>query len=257
MKTERVNVLGVGVDAVDQAATLDQIGEHIRDRTPGYIVLAPAHNVIAARDDPALRAIFGRSALTVPDGMGVVWFLRASGAKAVGRVYGPDLLLAACERGLPLEWRHYFLGGSPGLAERLADGLASKRQGLRVVGAYAPPFEAMTQQQTDQMLRQIEQAQADIVWVGLGSPKQERWMAEFRERLSAPVLIGVGAAFDFLTDAKRQAPRWVQRIGMEWLFRLLNEPRRLWRRYIHYPRFVLLAMGQLLGMLRFPLSEDH
>ena len=253
----RQSVLGVGVDAVDLDATLSAIGEAITAQSSAYIVLAPAHNVLAAHDDAELRAIFTRSALTVPDGMGVLWFLRLNGHDQANRVYGPDLLLAACERGLAAGWRHYFLGGPEGRAARLADILAARYPGLRVAGSYAPPFGVTSAQETEQMLKDIEQSDPDIIWVALGSPKQERWMAAFRQRLSTPMLVGVGAVFDFLTGAKPQAPRGVQRMGLEWLFRLLSEPRRLWRRYAQYPRFVLLALGQLLGILRFPLSEDE
>lgn len=256
MNSKRVSVLGVGLDAIDLATTLKHIEQRIQNREPGYVVLAPAHNVLAAYEDAGLWAIFQRSALTVPDGMGVVWFLRLAGAEGVGRVYGPDLLLAACERGLQAGWRHFFLGGPPGLAERLADILRARFPGVQVAGVFAPPFGEMSETETNAMVNTIEAAKPDLLWVALGSPKQERWVADFRDRLSAPVLIGVGAAFDFLAGAKPQAPAWMQRAGLEWLFRLLSEPRRLWRRYAQYPRFALLAVGQLVGLLRFPLDQD-
>lgn len=255
MKTERVSLLGVGVDAVDMDAALAQMAEAIKQLDPGYIVLAPAHNVLAAYDDSRVNAAFAESLLTVPDGMGTVWFLRALGHKSAGRVYGPDLLQTACSAGLDAGWRHFFLGGSPLVNEELIARLSDQYPGLQVAGSAAPPFGAWSVDETRTIVTMINQAKADIVWVALGSPRQELWMAEQRDELNAPLLIGVGAAFDFLASAKAQAPRWLQRMGLEWLFRLLSEPRRLGRRYAQYPRFVWLAAGQILGLKRYPLNE--
>jgi N-acetylglucosaminyldiphosphoundecaprenol N-acetyl-beta-D-mannosaminyltransferase len=252
---KRISLLGVGVDAVDLPATVAHIAQAIQRREPGYIVLAPAHNLLAAHDDPAVNAAFAHSLLTVPDGMGTVWFLRALGHSEAGRVYGPDLLQAACAAGLGPSWRHFFFGGSPQVAELLVARLRHQHPGLRVAGIATPPFGELSAEEERTMLAMVNQANADIVWVALGSPRQERWMAAHGEDLDAPLLIGVGAAFDFLAGAKAQAPRWLQRSGLEWLFRLLSEPRRLWRRYAQYPRFVWLALGQILGFKRYPLKE--
>jgi N-acetylglucosaminyldiphosphoundecaprenol N-acetyl-beta-D-mannosaminyltransferase len=208
---------------------------------------------MACRRDAQLRAIFNRSALTVPDGMGTVWFLRALGHKA-GRVYGPDLLLAVCQHGVALGWRHFFLGGAPGVVERLIAKMITKHPDLKIAGTLSPIVGEHGESPSD-VVDVINTAQPDIVWVGLGSPKQEYWMAAHRDKLNAPVLVGVGAAFDFLSGTKPQAPAWVQRAGLEWLFRLLTEPRRLWRRYAGYPLFVLLALAQILGLARYPAEE--
>ena len=252
---ERVSLLGVGVDAVDMPHTLMIMANAIEQREPGYIVLAPAHNLLAAYDDPLVKAAFADSLLTVPDGMGTVWFLRALGHSEAGRVYGPDLLQAACAAGLAAGWRHFFLGGDPQVAEALMTRLRDQHPGLLIAGIAAPPFGEWSTDEARTIMAMINQAKADIVWVALGSPRQERWMANHRGKLKAPLLIGVGAAFDFLAGAKAQAPRWLQRIGLEWLFRLLSEPRRLWRRYAQYPRFVWLALGQILGLKRYALKE--
>ena len=251
---ERISVLGVGVHAIDLKGTLQVISDQIVKKGKGFICLAPAHNVMACHADPNLRAVFNRNLLTVPDGVGVVWLLRLLGYRA-GRVYGPDLLLAVCERGQKNGWRHFFLGGAPGVAHRLIAELQNRFPKLKVADFYSLSFEGTNANETQAMVRQINASRADIVWVGLGSPKQERWMAEFRPLLNAPLLIGVGAAFDFLSGTKPQAPVWIQRIGLEWLFRLVSEPRRLWRRYANYPLFVLLAMMQILGLKRYPLEE--
>jgi N-acetylglucosaminyldiphosphoundecaprenol N-acetyl-beta-D-mannosaminyltransferase len=253
---ERANVLGVGVNSINLEQTSLKISKFIKDHSKAYICLAPAHNVMACVDDAELRQVFNQSTLTVPDGMGVVWFLRLLGHKQVGRVYGPDLMLAACAAGVDRPWRHFFLGGAPGVGERLAAQLRERFPGLEVAGVHSPPFRSLTGEENETMVRLIEAARPDIIWVGLGSPKQERWMAAFRPVLSAAVLVGVGAAFDFLSGAKPQAPRWIQRIGMEWMFRLLSEPRRLWRRYAQYPRFIWLALGQLSGLKRYSMEEN-
>lgn len=244
------NLLGINVDAVDLQSTIEVIGACLQERRRAYICLAPAHNLMAARADPKLRAVFNRSSLVLPDGMGTVWFLRLLGHKA-GRVYGPDLLLAACGRGLEFGWRHFFLGGLPEVSEKLVTTLKVDFPGLQVAGLFSPPFRKMDENEAADMVNGINESHPDIVWVGLGSPKQEFWMAEFRERLQASVLVGVGAAFDFLAGAKPQAPKWVQRAGLEWLFRLFTEPRRLWRRYANYPFFVILAAAQILGLSRY------
>jgi N-acetylglucosaminyldiphosphoundecaprenol N-acetyl-beta-D-mannosaminyltransferase len=253
IKGNKAQLLGVGVQAIDLKGTIKEVENCISGPAKDYICLAPAHNLMACREDPNLRAIFNRSALTLPDGMGTVWFLRLLGHSA-GRVYGPDLLQAACRAGLDAGWRHFFLGGTPQVAEALVDRLRAEHPGLQVAGVATPPFGEMSAAEERTMVAMINQAKADIVWVALGSPRQERWMAKHRGDLDAPLLIGVGAAFDFLAGAKAQAPRWLQRIGLEWLFRLLSEPRRLWRRYAQYPRFVWLALGQILGLKRYPLK---
>lgn len=250
-----VSLLGVGVDVVDLPECLRIVGEWITARRPAYICLAPAHNLMACRADPKLRQVFNRATLVVPDGMGTVWFLRLLGHKA-GRVYGPDLMLAACRRGLESGWRHFFLGGTSQVADMLVSRLKADFPALQVAGVLSPPFRELSKNEKDAMVDQINMAWSDIVWVGLGSPKQEFWMAEFRQRLQAPVLIGVGAAFDFLSGAKPQAPKWIQRMGLEWLFRLVTEPRRLWRRYAGYPLFVALAAAQLVGLANYSIEEE-
>lgn len=248
-----MSLLGTTVNAIDLAQTLNGISALIEKKDTDYICLAPAHNLMACRRDAHLRGIFNRSALTLPDGMGTVWFLRAVGHKA-GRVYGPDLLVGTCERGLALGWRHFFLGGSPQKNERLIEGLRRKYTGLIIAGTSSPVV-GEHGEGASEVIEAINAAKPDIVWVGLGSPKQEYWMAAQREALNAPVLVGVGAAFDFLSGAKPQAPAWMQRSGLEWLFRLLTEPRRLWRRYAEYPLFALLAVAQILGLAHYPVEE--
>ena len=251
----RVNVLGVGVSAVSMAQALDAIDKWIRTREPHYICVTGVHGVIESQRDPVLRRIHNAAGLVTPDGMPLVWLGRAGGFRHVERVYGPDLMLAVCERSLTRGYRHFLYGGAEGVPELLADRLRERFPGLQVVGVYSPPFRPLTSEEDAALCRMVDDARPDIVWVGLSTPKQERWMAAHVGRLSAPVLVGVGAAFDFHAGLKRQAPRWMQRSGLEWLFRLLTEPRRLWRRYLlNNPLFVWYVALQMLGLRRIPLD---
>ena len=189
--------------------------------------------------DPLVRNVHNRSGLTAPDGMPLVWAGRAAGARHMDRVYGPDLMLAACERAAARGYSSFFYGGRPGVAERLAARLVGAFPGLKVAGTYAPPFRELSAREDENVVQLISATQPDLVWVGLGTPKQELWMAAHAQRIDAAVLIGVGAAFDIHAGLTRQAPHWIQRSGLEWAFRLAQEPRRLWRRYLYNnPRFL-------------------
>jgi N-acetylglucosaminyldiphosphoundecaprenol N-acetyl-beta-D-mannosaminyltransferase len=254
-KVPRANILGVGVSALNMAMALEIIEGWIERREPHYVCVTGVHGVMESQRDGELRRIHNRAGLVTPDGMPLVWLSRLQGFHHVERVYGPDLMLALCERSVAKGYRHFFYGGAEGVPEQLASVLQKRFPGLQVAGTFSPPFRSLTADEDDRIVQMINAAAPDIVWVGLSTPKQERWMAGHRERLTAPVLIGVGAAFDFLTGRKPQAPRWMQRAGLEWLFRLLTEPRRLWRRYlINNPLFVALVVLQALGVRRYGLE---
>ncbi len=250
----RVDILGVTVSAVTMEDVLAAMGQWIVARARQYVCVVPAHTVMDCHADPTLRRIVNAAGLVVPDGMGLVWLLRWRGHRRTERVYGPDLLAAACQRSGSTGWRHFFCGGAPGVAERLAQRLQQRFPTLAVVGTAAPPFRALSPEEDRDLVAAINATEPDIVWVGLGSPKQERWMGEHLGHVEAPVMVGVGAAFDFLSGAKRQAPRWVQRAGFEWLFRWACEPRRLSPRYLRYPLFAMLVLRQLLKVRRFPAA---
>jgi len=236
-----VSVLGVPLALTDYAGTLDWIdlmaaaGEH------GYVCVAATHTVMACAEDPGLRAAVLGSTLTVPDGQPLVWALRALGHRLDDRVYGPELMARACERAASTGLRMFLYGGrNQGALVQLTYNLRTRYPGLRIVGGYAPPFRELTAEEEEAVVREIDASGADVVWVGIGVPKQEKWMARMRPRLRAPVLIGVGAAFDFHAGLIPQAPVLLQRLGLEWAFRFAAEPRRLWRRYLRYnPRFVI------------------
>jgi N-acetylglucosaminyldiphosphoundecaprenol N-acetyl-beta-D-mannosaminyltransferase len=251
----RYNVLGTGVSAL----TLDEARDLVlaaqgRPRL-GYVCLCTTHGLGEARRDPALRAIYNHSYLTTPDGMPLVWFGRRQGQKSLTRVYGPDLMMAVCDAGRSLGLRHYFYGGQPGVAELLRDQLSARFPDLQVVGTLTPPFRPLTETEFAGLRADIAAQKPDIVWVGLSTPKQERFMAGAWEQLDAGLLIGVGAAFDFHSGRVAQAPRWMQRSGLEWLFRLGTEPRRLAKRYLVYNTlFVLRAFAQLTGLKKYPIE---
>jgi N-acetylglucosaminyldiphosphoundecaprenol N-acetyl-beta-D-mannosaminyltransferase len=247
----RYNVLGVGVSALTLAQARDLI-VGVRGQAPrGYVCLATAYGLTEARRDPTLRRIFNESWLTTPDGMPLVWL----GPEGVERVYGPDLMLAVCDVGRAVGLRHYLCGGVPGVADALQAKLIARFPGLAIVGSYTPPFRPLDESETAFLRADIAARRPDVVWVGLSTPKQETFMARHWRELGAGVLVGVGAAFDFHSGRIRQAPRWIQRSGFEWLFRLGTEPRRLGIRYLRTnPSFALRVTAQRLGLIRYPLS---
>lgn len=252
----RVDVLGVEVSAVSMNEAVEEIAGWIARRDLHYVCVTGVHGVMEAQRDPELRQIHNRSGMTTPDGMPMVWAGRWAGARDITRVYGPDLMIQVCTTGLLPGWRHFFYGGGPGVSEELSAKLSARIPGLRVAGTYTPPFRPLTEGEAGEVISLINESGADLVWIGLSTPKQERWMAEFRPRLSAPVLLGVGAAFDIHAGRTRQAPPWMQKSGMEWFYRLLKEPRRLWRRYLrNNPAFVLRLLLRKPRLIE-PRSSD-
>lgn len=236
---DRTDVLGVGVSAITIPAAVAEIGRWIADGEHHYVCVTGVHGVMESQRDPELLAIHNRSGLTTPDGMPMVWASHSAGQRHVERVYGPDLMLALCERAEARGWTSFFYGGKEGIPELLAEKLQERYPGLKVVGTYSPPFRPLTAEEDDAVVEMINGAAPDLVWVGLSTPKQERWMADHVDRLNAAALLGVGAAFDIHAGVLPQAPRWMQRSGLEWLYRLGREPRRLWKRYaVNNPRFV-------------------
>lgn len=249
----RFDVLGVQVSAIDIPAATDEIGRWIERREPHYVCVTGVHGVMESQADAELLVIHNRSGLTTPDGMPMVWAGKWAGLP-IQRVYGPDLMLALCERAVESGWTSFFYGGAEGVPERLAERLTARFPGLRVAGTYSPPFRPLTPAEDREIVERINAAAPDLVYVGLSTPKQERWMARYIGRLPAAVLIGVGAAFDIHAGVTKQAPPWMQRSGLEWLFRLATEPRRLARRYLtNNPRFVWRLLLQLSGAVRYDI----
>ncbi len=234
----RVDVLGVGISAIDMRMAVEEIARWVERRESNYVCVTGVHGVMASQRDPELRDIHDRSGLTTPDGMPIVWAGRWAGMP-IERVYGPDLMLAVCGLAATRGWRNYLYGGKPGVASILAERLQQRFPGLVVAGTCSPPFRPLSSAEEQRLAADINAANPDILWVGLSTPKQERWMAGHVGVLQVPALIGVGAAFDIHAGLLPQAPRWMQRSGLEWSYRLAKEPRRLWRRYLYNnPRFV-------------------
>lgn len=253
--TPRFNVLGVGVDALSLEEVRDRLVAVRRRKHVGCVYATGVHGVSEAQSDPELRAILNRAWLNVPDGMPLVWLGYWHGHRSITRVYGPDLMLAVCDAGRAVGLTHYFYGGAPGVAELLREKLTARFSGLAVVGTFTPPFRELTNDEFATLQVDIATKRPDLVWIGLSTPKQERFAASVWNRLDAGALITVGAAFDFHSDRVRQAPRWMQRSGLEWLFRLGTEPRRLWRRYlVNNPLFIVRTLSQLTGLRQY--SKD-
>lgn len=228
----RVDVLGVQVSAVSLDTATREVRRWVESGERHYVCVTGVHGVMESQRDEGLRRIHNASGMTTPDGMPLVWAGRYAGAVDMDRVYGPDLMLALCRDAVQHGWRSYFYGGGPGVPEQLADRLQARFPGLQVAGCWSPPFRPLTPEEDAEEVRRINASGADLLWVGLSTPKQERWMAAHRDRVDAPVMFGVGAAFDIHAGLLPQAPVWMQQRGLEWTYRLAREPRRLWRRYL-------------------------
>jgi N-acetylglucosaminyldiphosphoundecaprenol N-acetyl-beta-D-mannosaminyltransferase len=227
---------------------IDWMEAMIAAEARGYVTAAAVNLVMSAHEDPeALDAVLGAT-LAVPDGQPLVWALRALGHARATRVYGPDLMVRFCARAALSGTPIFLYGGrTPEALEQLERGLRARFPGLQIAGGHSPPFRELTPEEEERAIAEINSSGAAVVWVGTGQPKQEKWMLKMRSRLSAPLLVGVGAAFDFHAGLVPQAPRWMQRSGLEWVYRLAREPRRLWRRYARYnPRFLAGFLRQYL-----------
>jgi N-acetylglucosaminyldiphosphoundecaprenol N-acetyl-beta-D-mannosaminyltransferase len=243
---ERAEILGVPISVITMADAISAIEGWIAQRTRHYVCITGVHGVIECQSDEGLQRIHREASLVTPDGMPLVWMAHALGYSHMRRVYGPDLMRNLSAIGARRGHRVFLYGGGEGVAQTLRAALTKAHPGLQVVGVLTPPFRALTPAEDAAIVAEINAAQPDIIWVGLSTPKQEKWMAGHLGCIDVPVMIGVGAAFDFLSGSKKQAPPWMQRNGLEWLFRLIMEPRRLWRRYFAIvPTFLVLASTQL------------
>jgi N-acetylglucosaminyldiphosphoundecaprenol N-acetyl-beta-D-mannosaminyltransferase len=248
------NVLGVRVSAVDLRSAVDLSDQWIRSAMGhGYICATGVHGVMEAHADSELRRVLNHALINVSDGMPMSWVGRLQGFHNMDRVFGPDFMLAMCRLSVERGYRHFLYGGKPGVATLLSETLQRKIPGLQVVGTYTPPFRSLTSDEEKEILAQVRKSRPHILWVGLSTPKQERFMAQYVDYLRVPLMFGVGAAFDFHIGAIHDCSPWIKRAGLQWLHRLMQDPRRLWKRYLrNNPAFLWHIAMQLLGFRQYP-----
>lgn len=250
------DVLGVEVSAINLQWAVEMANQWIAKKNHGYICVTGVHGVMEAQSDPAFRRILNHAFLNTPDGMPLTWIGHFQGFQEMNRVYGPDFMTAMCRLSVERGYRNFLYGGKPGAAKLLGETLQKKFPGLQIVGTYTPPFRDLTPEEEQQFLVQVHKSKPDILWVGLSTPKQERFMAQYLDRLQVPLLVGVGAAFDYLTGRIRDCPEWMKRAGMQWLHRLMQDPRRLWKRYLrNNPAFLWHIAWQMSGLREYPLRQ--
>jgi len=255
---ERANVLGIGVHAVDMDAAVATIENAIATFKKGYVCATGVHGVMEAQRDASLRTVFSKALLVVPDGVPTVWMGHLQGLRKMQRVFGPDLMLGVLGSPALHGCSHFLYGGNTGVAQQLQAILRRRFPRARIIGAYTPPFRPLDRAETAELRQIIARAHPDIMWIGLSTPKQERFMAEYLPRLNTTLMIGVGAAFDFHTGRLKDSPQWLKQLGLQWLHRLVQEPRRLGKRYlVNNPLFLAQASLQLAGIRRFVLDPQQ
>lgn len=255
-----VKILDVKVNLLDISLVVEVIDKWLIARGPGvarYICLTNVNSVVEAQKNPCLKKITNESDLSVCDGMPLVWLARAKGFKLKQRVYGYALMKKLFDVSGKNNFGHYFYGSTDAVLKKMLENIKKAYPNLKVSGSYSPPFRQLEESEKDSVIKDINTSKADIIWVGLGYPKQEIWMYEFRKLIKCPVLIGVGAAFDFFSGNKGQAPLWMQNAGLEWLFRLLLEPKRLWRRYLINNTLFIFFLLKEAFFLKSPLRVSY
>lgn len=251
----RANVLGVGVHAIDMRRALGVFQSAVEECRKGYICVTGVHGIMEAQKNPDFLAILNRSLLTTPDGVPTVWVGRWQGYSQMQRVCGPELMLEVCAMSVGKGYTHFLYGGADGVAEQLKASLLRRLPGLRIVGTYTPPFRPLNEAEKEDLCARVASVKPDIFWVGLSTPKQERFMADYLPHLDTRVMVGVGAAFDFHTGRIEDAPAWMKKAGLQWLHRLSQEPGRLWKRYLlNNPRFVASIFLQFAGLRKYELA---
>lgn len=240
------DILGVRLNFIDYETAIRTINRFHNNNQRVYVTLTNPHSVLLCHRDQKMRRATAGAAMNLPDGIGTILAAKLLGYENTGRVTGPALMLRLCDTGRSYGYRHYFYGGKKNVAEKLAAALAKTYPGLKIAGTYTPPFRELSHSEDKQIVSKINHAKPDILWVGLGAPKQEKWMAAHLGKIHAAVMIGVGAAFDFHTATVPWAPPWIRKIGFEWAYRLLKEPKRMWRRNFDSPLFLIKIISQRL-----------
>lgn len=250
----RANVLGIGVHATNLEEAVSLSDRLLQSGGRGYVCLTGVHGVMEAQRNPRLRRILNSATLCLPDGMPTVWVGHAQGHATMGRVYGPDYMLELCRLSQRRGYRHFLFGGLPGVAQLLQQRLDILCPGIQIVGIFTPPFGPLSHEQEAELFHRVARSKPDVLWVGLSTPKQEQFMAEYAPLLDVPLMAGVGAAFDIHAGLMPDSPDWMKACGLQWLDRLRKEPRRLWRRYLrNNPAFVWNMGLQAMGAKKFAL----
>jgi N-acetylglucosaminyldiphosphoundecaprenol N-acetyl-beta-D-mannosaminyltransferase len=248
----RVNILGVGVNAIDMSQAVNLVDSAVAQGKKGYVCVTGVHGIMEAQKDAAFESILNHSLLTTPDGMPTVWVGRLNGFSQMRQVTGPNFMLRVCELSVRRGFTHFFYGGVDGVAGELKNELTRRFPGLKVVGTYTPPFRPLNNSESAELQSRISQLRPDFFWVGLSTPKQERFMQEYLPKLETKLMVGVGAAFDIHTGRIQESPEWLKHVGLQWLHRLLQEPRRLWKRYLlNNPAFLYKMTLQILGFTKY------
>jgi N-acetylglucosaminyldiphosphoundecaprenol N-acetyl-beta-D-mannosaminyltransferase len=253
----RANVLGVGVHAINIPMAIELVDSEVQGDSKGYICVTGVHGIIEAQSDSNFKNILNSAFLNVPDGMPTVWLGKIQGFSRMNRVYGPDLMLEVCKMSEQKGYTHFLYGGNKGIAEELKEKLISVFPGIKILGTFTPPFRPLNLEEEANLIDTVSKLKPDIFWVGISTPKQEKFMAEYINKLDTKLMIGVGAAFDIHAGRKKDAPNWIKQIGLQWLHRFFQEPRRLWKRYlINNPLFIYLITLQLLGLRKYSLDSN-
>jgi len=255
IQNEYADVLGVKVSAINMKLAIELADQWVMAGSPGYICVTGVHGVMEAQADSELRQILNHALINAPDGMPMSWIGHLQGFREMDRVFGPDFMTDMCRLSVERGYRNFLYGGKPGVAELLSEALQQKFPGLQVVGTYTPPFRNLTPEEEEEILAKVRESRPHILWVGLSTPKQERFMAQYVDRLQTPLLVGVGAAFDYHTGRIRDCSEWIKRAGLQWLHRLSQDPRHLWRRYLrNNPAFLWHIACQVSGLRQYPRS---
>jgi N-acetylglucosaminyldiphosphoundecaprenol N-acetyl-beta-D-mannosaminyltransferase len=247
-KKRKIQIGAAKVDAITMNQLLKRLDGMIEDGKSHYVSFCDAHLCVRATRESDSSAILDRASLVLPDGVSMTAGARLLGKKFPERLPGPTVMLKYCRHGLTKNRRHFFYGGAEGVAECLIEKFLEKMPDLQIAGAYCPPFRPLTQEEEIKIKNRIEESETDVLWVGLGAPKQEKWMADHIEKINVPLMLGVGAAFDFHSGKRRWAPKWIRKIGLEWLYRMITGGRRIFFRNLKYDSaFLWLIIKELIS----------